>query len=107
MKTKRYALSRLRRILLCAALGVEKGMNEGIPPYARVLAANETGLKLLSEMKKKASIPLITKAAHGLELQGRAGECFRLTTKAREFYSLAVPGMAPDSDMRVSPFIYK
>ena len=108
VKTKRYAMARLRRILLCAALGVKKGMNDGIPPYARVLAANGRGLDLLAEMKKTAEIPVITKPAHGLELEGRAGEIFRLTAAGRGFYALASGGaLSPDSDLRTGPYILK
>lgn len=105
VKTRRYAMSRLRRMLLCAALGVCRGMDRGVPPYARVLAANRKGLELLGEMKKTASVPVITKPAHGLKLEGEAGEFFRLTAAARAFYALGVPGLAPDSDLRTGPFI--
>ena len=105
VKTRRYALSRLRRMLLCAALGVEKGMDRGTPPYARVLAANRTGLELLGQMKETARVPVITKPAHGLRLEGWAGACFRLTAAARSFYALGQPGLAPDSDLRMGPFV--
>ncbi|NLV85941.1 MAG: nucleotidyltransferase family protein, partial [Clostridiales bacterium] len=47
-KTKRYALSRLRRMCLCAALGIKEGQADEIPPYARVLAANERGRKAIN-----------------------------------------------------------
>ena len=46
-KSKRYALSRLRRMVLSAALDVEKGMADGTPPYIRVLAMDEKGKELL------------------------------------------------------------
>ncbi len=107
VKTKRYALSRLRRMLLCGALGVTGEMSRGVPPYIRVLAADGRGLELLREMRSCASVPVITKPAHGLELPGRAGEVFRLTAAARSFYALAVPGMAPDSDLCTGPHIEK
>ena len=37
-KSKRYAHARLRRMVMCAALGVRAGDANGIPPYIRVLA---------------------------------------------------------------------
>ena len=52
-KTKRYALSRLRRMLLAAALGVRDGDSRGMPPYLRVLAANARGFAVLREMRKQ------------------------------------------------------
>ena len=65
-------------------------------------------LALLAEMKKTAEIPVITKPAHGLELEGRAGEIFRLTAAGRGFYALASGGaLSPDSDLRTGPYILK
>ena len=39
-KSKRYALSRIRRMVMCAALGISADMADETPPYARVLAAS-------------------------------------------------------------------
>ena len=63
VKTKRYALSRIRRMCLCAALGVKKGAADGTPPYARVLAANSRGCEYLRVLSKDPTIPVITKPA--------------------------------------------
>ena len=49
-KSKRYALARLRRMCLAAALGLEKDSARGLPPYARVLAFNQRGQTLLREL---------------------------------------------------------
>ena len=62
-KTRRYALSRIRRMLLCACLEVEAGMADGVPPYARVLAADERGRALLHERSRRGEIPVLTKPA--------------------------------------------
>ena len=62
-KTKKYAMSRVRRACMCAVLGIREGMNEGRAPYAKVLAANDKGCKLLRTISDKKSIPLITKPA--------------------------------------------
>lgn len=107
-KSKRYAMSRLRRMLMCASLGLKSGMNSGVPGYARVLAANTTGLSLLSDMKKVAGVPVITKPAHGLLLEGDALQSFELTRRARELYAIGMAARAtPAGDMRSSPFILK
>lgn len=62
VKSKRYTLSRIRRIVLCAYLGIPR--IDALPPYIRVLAFDETGAKLLKRMKKTSSLPIITKPAH-------------------------------------------
>lgn len=59
IKSKRYTLSRIRRIILRAYLGITETPEE--PPYIRILGFNEKGRGLLSEMKKSASKPIITK----------------------------------------------
>ena len=59
IKSKRYAHSRIRRIILRAYLGIYDAPKE--PPYIRILGFNAKGKALLSEMKKRASKPIITK----------------------------------------------
>ncbi len=45
VKTKRYALSRLRRMALCAWLGVEAGDAVQMPQYLRLLGCTERGAR--------------------------------------------------------------
>ncbi len=59
IKSKRYTLSRIRRIILRAYLGIEN-ISEN-PPYIRILGFNSKGRQLLSEIKKHAALPIITK----------------------------------------------
>ncbi|MBR4720725.1 MAG: nucleotidyltransferase family protein [Clostridia bacterium] len=59
--TKRYTRSYLNRIALRAILGIIGGYRE--PEYLRVLGANAVGRTLLSEMKKRATLPIVTKVA--------------------------------------------
>ena len=59
VKSKRYTLSKIRRILLCAGLGVKKEEIYDLPPYAKILAFNETGQKILNKIKKTSDIPIV------------------------------------------------
>ena len=43
IKTKRYPLSRVRRLVLSAFLQIPSQMHKQVPPYLRVLAMNEKG----------------------------------------------------------------
>ena len=95
-KSRRYPMSRLRRMLLCAALGVRK--SDGLPPYLRVLAANEQGRALLHDMRTAAALPVITKPADARDLPE-----FRLTADAHDLYVLARPDKTPGQDWRHSP----
>lgn len=87
-KTKRYAHSRIRRIFLNAFLGVPSDLQLSPPPYARVLAFNNTGRTMLKEAKKKSSIPIITKPAAIKEESETAVKLLTLERNADDIYSL-------------------
>ena len=89
IKTKRYTMSRLRRILLCAAIGIKTEDTQALPQYIRVLAMNEKGKKLLSKARKKARLPIITKPASVYSLNETAIRHFELEAKATDLYVLA------------------
>ncbi len=91
-KTKRYALSRLRRMVLCAALGITAGDVRQPPPYIRVLALNNTGRLLLRGIKERASLPVITKPSAAKSLGGPARTMFMKGSDATDLYVLAYPG---------------
>ena len=87
-KTKRYALARIRRMCMCAALGVKAGMAEELPPYARVLAANARGCALLREISRKGEIPVSTKPASVREMSAECRDIFSLGSAAHDLYVL-------------------
>ncbi|MBE7016839.1 MAG: nucleotidyltransferase family protein [Ruminococcaceae bacterium] len=108
--TKRYALSRLRRMIMCAALGIGTGAGEGIPPYIRVLAANEKGCAILKKMKERASLPIITKPAEINSLDAEAKAYFALESAATDLFALGFSAREErkgDRDYRMSPIIIK
>ena len=87
-KSKRYAMSRLRRMLMCAVLGVTDGMASGIPPYASVLAANARVCALLKDMNARSRIPVLTKPASVKELEPECVSLFELGAAAHDLYVL-------------------
>lgn len=106
VKTKRYPMSRLRRLLTCAVLDIRTDTAGDTPPYARVLAANETGRALLREMDGKTAVPIITKPAAVNDIGGEAQRIFTLAANARDFYALgyeAAGARAGGSDWRFGP----
>ncbi len=63
IKTKRYTMSRINRILMCIILGITDELCTYSPQYIRILAMNNTGAKIISSAKKKCRLPIITKPA--------------------------------------------
>ncbi len=106
VKTKRYALSRLRRTLLAALLGVEARHQLGAPPYIRVLAIGRHGREALRQIKADSRLPIITKPASARLLPPDALEIFSLEAAAGDIYSLSYPSppsRTPGSDWTTSP----
>ena len=89
VKTKRYTMSRLRRMLVNASLGIRVDDTKDDPPYARVLAMNSTGKNLLAKARKKTKLPIITKPASVYGLNEAAVKLFELEAAATDLYVLA------------------
>lgn len=107
-KSKRYALSRIRRMVMCAALGITADMAADTPPYARVLAANECGCALLREMSGRARIPIITKPADVKNYDTDCRRLFELCSSAHDLYVLGYTAQQErrgGADWRTSPKI--
>lgn len=68
IKTKRYTLARLRRILTCALLGITKEHQIMQVPYIRVLGFSSCGELLLKKAKATASLPLVVNFAKDYQL---------------------------------------
>lgn len=59
VKSKRYTRTRIDRMILCAFLGLSHGDLASPSPYARALAFNDTGRKLLNHARQYGSFPNI------------------------------------------------
>jgi predicted nucleotidyltransferase len=107
-KTKRYAYSRLRRMLLWAYLGLEPKKFPAEPLYIRPLAANATGRQLLGMMRKSAAVPVLTKPGEVRRMSVEAQQLFELEARGADLYALAYPDLSAaegDSIWREGPAI--
>lgn len=101
VKTKRYPMARLRRMLLHSYLGILPAKQGETPPYLRVLGANQRGRELLKRMRKTAKLPVITKPAQARGLDEAARSCFLAEAACTDLYALGMPQLAaavPDSE---------
>jgi len=94
IKTKRYAHSRIRRIILCHLLGVTRDIYDRPPPYIRVLGAAKAGEEVLRIMKKTASLPILSKTADISKLDEFGRKIFALEAAATDLYGLTLPEIA-------------
>ena len=91
IKTKRYTMARIRRIAVSALLNIKSEDSKTSAKYIRVLAFNEKGAHLLSQIKEKGSLPLITNVADGYDkLDENAKKFFDIDILATDTYNMAL-----------------
>jgi predicted nucleotidyltransferase len=95
IKSKRYTLARIRRIILNLTLGITKYDTSTVPPYARVLAMNHKGVEILSKAKKCASIPIGTSLAKLEKLSPQAKRFATLESTSTDVFNLASSQVYP------------
>lgn len=99
IKTKRYTLTAISRMLTLAFLGIEKKNLSEAPQYTRVLAANNLGCELLGTMRKSATIPIVTKGADAPDCTDKI-----LDFKASDLYAL-LSGTPMQTDYFKHPYL--
>ncbi len=113
-KDRQYAYTRVSRCIMNLILGITKedtarfkAMDSA--PWIRILGFRKSAAPLLSQMKKKASAPLISKVADaGNILPDPAFSLFEKHLRSAELYRLAAsmkPGAAPVPGEYTRPFL--
>lgn len=83
VKSKRYAYSRIQRMVLCAYLGLTAEELQRPAPYARVLAFDDRGRQILSMARKTGTLPLCNAGSTPPDRDYYKMEC-----RAADLYSL-------------------
>ena len=99
IKTKRYTMARIRRVIINSLIGIKKEDVLQKPQYIRVLGMNKRGMKILSEQRDKTDIPVITKTA-----DAKSCRMLELDTVASDIYSVLC-GKRGGTDYLTSPII--
>ena len=103
---KHCTKARMRRILLCAALGLKHDYSRETPPYARLLACSGKGRDYLRQRRDMLRIPLLTRPAAVNTLDARSRELFALGASAHDLYVLQYAdraGQPLGEDWRTGP----
>lgn len=94
-KTRSYTHSRVRRLALCALLGLRQEDIPAAPPYIRVLGFNRRGQELLKEMNRTAALPFFVKPAHSRRLSPQTRTLFALEDRFTDLFGLCFPTPRP------------
>lgn len=103
IKTKRYTLSRLKRILINALLGTTSNLQDlalSLPDalYIRVLGIRKESMHLLSMLHSSASLPVITRHSSLNALSTNAAMVFKHSALASSIRALAQPVVKASED---------
>ena len=93
IKTKRYPLTRVNRLIWSAFLGIPASYTGQKPPYIRLLGATPKGMEILSAVKQsgRCALPLISRASQAEQLDKTGREVWELESRAADLYALALP----------------
>lgn len=87
LKSKRYTLSRVRRLVLSAFLGFDSEFFMKTPPYVRLLGASDKGIAAL---KGAALYDILTKPSQIKALGSDAEKVFGAECRATDIFSLSL-----------------
>lgn len=89
IKTKRYTMARLRRIITSALLGITKDLQNSPMPYLRILGMTDKGKLALSEISKNTHLPIVTSVAQALKcLDDNAKEMLMCDIRATDIRTI-------------------
>ena len=98
VKTKRYTMVRIKRIMLSLLIGITREDMTHMPPYGRILAFNDRGREILAAAKGRAVIPFGSSLAK-LSQKNRVTRRFaELEGKASDIYGLALDTVTSAAD---------
>jgi len=105
IKSKRYTLARIRRLVLSAFLNIDSTFFLKSPPYIRILGLSDRGAEHLSGIK--TSVPIITKGTQIRELDSACQKVFETESRATDIYALTLGKPQPTGIEFTSKFLKK
>ena len=95
-KTKRYPLTRLKRALWCAFLGITGSDSAGTPPYLRPLGTTDRGMEVLRAAKANGcTLPIFSRVSQSELLSEQGRRIWQIECRAADLYALALPTPTP------------
>jgi len=95
IKTKRYTLARLRRIILCCLLEITKTDAKTPPQYIRILGMNKKGGEILSKAKPKEGFPIDASLAALMKHSAACKKQALLELHCSDIYALSFEKFLP------------
>lgn len=103
-RSRRHLLSRVRRLTLCAYLGLTQDIAAAPLEFITVLGMNSRGQQVLKAMKKTCPLPVIVKPTQARKLSDSAQKQWNFTVRADDLYYFPSPA---GQDWKQTPYIEK
>ena len=88
VKTKRYTMSRIKRIVLSNFLNIsEKEQKDFEIEFIKVLGTNESGLEILKKIKERSKVKMISNFSDVSKLDKKSKELFYKEEKISDIYN--------------------
>ncbi len=88
LKSKRYTLARIRRLILSAYLRLDNEFFMTAPPYVRILGFNRFGERYLKDFK--AVSPMVLRVSEILNLDKASQKVFETECRATDIFALSL-----------------
>ncbi len=95
IKTKRYTMSRVKRLVMNALFNIGDEYTASVPPYIRVLGFNEKGREILKNVKKNSSKPIYTLHSDFNNADEDAKKLYSLECKITDLFYCFTPKTFP------------
>ena len=92
VKSRRYTMARLKRICMCALLGLyDNPMDKLAGLYIRILGIRRDAMHLLSQMNEKAALPIVTRFADAERLNESQRRMLEADMLSSDIAAMATP----------------
>lgn len=105
IKTKRYTMARIRRIIMSAAFCVDNSYLKKEPPYIHIIGYRKDSEDVVSAIAKNADRPVIISGKDSGKLCDFGKKVFDTECKANDLYGLAFTPPRPCSKEYTQPLI--
>ncbi|NMA79316.1 MAG: nucleotidyltransferase [Clostridiales bacterium] len=95
IKTKRYTAARIRRIIICCLLNINKNDLNVLPPYVRIIGISKFGGEVLRRARLNCKLPISSSLARLAEHGGSAKKFADIETFSSDIFALAYKNYLP------------
>ena len=95
IKSKRYLMARIKRIVCCSLIGITKQHTDASVPYLHILGFNKKGEEILTKMKKTALLPFSVSLKTLEQVNSDCRKLAEIESRSTDVFGLTMPAVFP------------